>query len=264
LLSHRLSCKPIELYLEPPPIDSKEILRFQADAAARASGVPLQYLLGSAEFYAREFSVGPGVFIPRPETEILVDVALEILKDRFPRVGRGSPLVVDVGTGCGAIAITLALERPGIRVAAVEISAQALHFARRNAFAHGASVAFFQGDLIHFLRPGSVDLLVANLPYLDSSLSHCWPKELHWEPWNSLDGGSGGLTRITALLFQARRVLKSRGIDSSGLSSGCLVLEVGQMQVDPLRELARIHSFEVGKVVRDLAGRDRVVILWKN
>ena len=264
LLSRRLGCKPIELYLEPERFsvitrsDSGEAISFQADVAARANGVPLQYLMGSAEFYGREFLVGPGVFIPRPETEVLVSVTLELLEGTASR-GRGvsgSPsksnrVVVDVGTGSGAIAVTLALEHPGIRVIATDLSSNALAFARRNAARLGAAVSFLQENLIESLKPMSADLIVANLPYLDSADSSSWPRELHWDPWLALDGGEGGLSLIHRLIHQAGPVLKPEGK---------LVLEIGMGQAEWVQRSAENIGFELDQIVPDLAGVHRVVV----
>ena len=127
LLAERVGCLPVDLYTLKVKILEGDRILYLADVAARASGVPLQYLLGTADFYGRRFAVGPGVFNPRPETEVLVETALGLLE--------GTAAVADVGTGSGAIAVTLAKERPRLEVAAVECSSVALHFARRNAAA---------------------------------------------------------------------------------------------------------------------------------
>lgn len=244
LLAHRAGCLPMDLYVEPPEVSAEAAARFRADVAARAGGVPLQYLMGTAAFYGREFAVGPGVFNPRPETEVLVEVALEILHDGWR--------VVDVGAGSGAIAVTLALERPGVRVAAVERSGIALSFARENVQRHGAPVRLVQGNLVGPLARGSADLIVANLPYLNPEESGSWPRELHWEPWMALDGGSRGMGMIRRLLSTAGPVLAA---------GGRVILEIGMGQADPVCAFAEEQGFHVLHVVPDLAGVDRVVIL---
>ena len=246
-------------------MDSEQAFRFDADVAARANGVPFQYLLGTASFYGREFAVGPGVFIPRPETEILIDAVLNLLvgtlargqssRSGVPGDELSSPLIVDVGTGCGAIAITLVLEHPGLRVLATDRSSHALSFARRNAQRLQAPISFLQGDLAAPLATDSVDLMVANLPYLDSSASSSWPRELYWEPWLALDGGEGGLVSIRELFQQACSVLKSGGF---------LILEIGADQADQAGTFAKAHGFRVDRIVPDLAGLERIVVLWKS
>ncbi len=248
LLSRRLGCRPIELYLEPPPFQEEQRVRFKADVAARANGMPLQYLLGSAEFYGREFFVGPGVFIPRPETEVLIDVAIDL----FAHL----PFVVDVGTGSGAIAITLALELPGIRVLGVDLSKAALSFAERNRARHQAEVSFLYGELVTMFAMRSLDGIVANLPYLGSETIEGWPRELSWEPRLALDGGEKGLEPMKRLLDQAGRVLRP---------AGRLLLEMGAEQAKSVAALAQKRGFKVERVVRDLAGLNRVMVLtWKS
>jgi len=247
-LSRRLGCRPVELYLEPPPIAAEQAVRFKADVAARAHSVPLQYLMGSASFYGREFLVGPGVFIPRPETEVLVDVTL--------RQAQGQrDVVIDVGTGSGAVAITLALESPGIQVQAIDKSPTALSFARRNADRHGCSVSFLEGDLLEPCASNSAGMIVANLPYLNPQEAAAWPRELHWEPWLALDGDQEGMSLIQKLILQAGSVLKQ---------DGRLLLEIGAGQVQQIQRYADAGGFRVSQVVSDLAGLERVMVLWKN
>ena len=254
LLAHRAGCLPVELYAEPPELDGKQATRFLADVAARAAGVPLQYLMGTAAFYGRDFFVGPGVFNPRPETEVLVEMALVHLGSRHERFTAGgrAPRVVDVGSGSGAIAVTLALERPGLLVTGVERSEIALSFARRNAEALGADVRLIRGNLLEPVAPASADLIVANLPYLDPEESGKWPRELHWEPWLALDGGADGMDVIRELLSAAGPML---------VSGGRVILEVGMGQVEPVCGFAEERGLRVVHVSRDLAGIDRVVVL---
>lgn len=249
LLAERLGCLPVDLYVEPPAMESETRAQFRADVAARAGGVPLQYLLGSADFYGRRFRVGPGVFIPRPETEVLVDTALEILR------GQPDPIVVDVGTGSGMLAITLAQECPGIKPVAVECSSVALRFARRNAAEQASEVRFMQGDLLGGFAPASVDFVVANLPYLDPAEVSRWPRELAWEPWLALSGGGEGTELMGRLLAQASSVLRP---------GGRAVLEIGMGQAPAVQAVAQRNGFRVERVVPDLTGLDRLVALWKS
>ncbi len=248
LLSYQLGIQPIQLYLESqtPPQDRRS--SFKAIVAARAGGMPLQYLMGMASFYGREFRVGPGVFIPRPETEILIDVVVDLLK-RFPH---HPPVVADVGTGSGAIAITLKREWPGIRMIGIDRSSLALSFAERNAREHQVDVRFVPGDLVEPLESGSVDLIVANLPYLDAGQAANWPPELAWEPWLALDGGCRGMELIGVLIKRSPKVLRP---------GGRVVLEIGMEQAEDVCAAAVAHSFIVEKIVQDLAGLDRTVVL---
>ena len=265
LLAERLGCLPVDLYVQAPAVSPEESLRYRAAVAARAGGMPLQYLLESADFYGRRFAVGPGVFNPRPETEILVSVVLELFPVRGElveprtfalRQAQGERYrVADVGAGSGSIAVTLAVERPELEVIAVERSDVALHFARRNAAAHGCEVRFLQGNLLEGFAPASLDAIVANPPYLNPARAQDWPRELAWEPWIALDGGAEGMELIGTLIRQAAAVLKP---------GAPMILEIGMDQAERISALAEKNSFRVERVVKDLANLDRVAVLWKN
>ncbi len=272
LLAERLGCLPVDLYVQAPAIGSEDRVRFHSDVAARANGVPLQYLLGTADFYGRSFHVGPGVFIPRPETEVVVDVALELLRGgdagrpeqavhpstqlRMNGASKGHrPVAVDVGTGSGILAITLAAEVPGLVPVAVELSSVALRFARRNAARHECAVRFIQGDLLEGFAADSVDLIMANPPYLNPEELSSWPRELVWEPILALSGGSDGMDLIARLLRQARQAL-GRG--------GWILLEIGMGQGQRVQALAEETGFRVEQIVPDMSGIERVVALWKS
>jgi len=256
LLAERVGCLPVDLYAMAPKLLEGDLLLYRADVAARANGVPLQYLLGTADFYGRRFAVGPGVFNPRPETELLVEVALDVIARReAPKQSPGKQVIADIGTGSGAIAVTLAKERPGLEIIAVEQSAVAMHFARRNAAAHGCNIHFVQGNLLEGFKPESVDAIVANPPYLNPEQSATWPRELAWEPWLALDGGAEGVELIGTLMRQAAAVLKP---------GSPMILEIGMDQANSVRILAEQNGFCVDRIVKDLAGLDRVAVLWKN
>lgn len=259
LLAEQLGCLPVDLYIHSGIVRDGESTGYRTGIAARAGGVPLQYLLGTADFYGRRFSVGPGVFNPRPETEVLIQVALEVIPLTQPSPlrgeGKGEGVVADVGTGSGAIAVTLAKERPGLELVAVEQSDVALHFARRNAAAHGCAVRFVKGDLLEGFAAGSLEAVVANPPYLDPLQAGTWPRELAWEPWIALDGGDKGMELIGRLMRQARVVLEP---------GGCIILEIGMDQAGGVRDLAEQNGFRTERIVPDLAGLDRVAVLWKN
>jgi release factor glutamine methyltransferase len=194
----------------------------------RAAGEPLQYIRGRCDFYGREFLVDDRVLIPRPETEILVEQAIA----RAPRGAR----VVDVGTGSGCIAVTLALERPDLRVVATDVSVAALAVAKRNRDRLGARVALAACDLLDAVR--DVDLIVSNPPYIPSADIATLQTEVRdHEPRNALTPGPRGTEIIERLL-------------ASKFPS---ILEIGYGQYDALRD-------RVDGVVNDLAGIPRVVI----
>ncbi len=220
--------------------------RYDALIERAAAGEPLPYILGHRAFYDRDLLVSSAVLIPRPETEILLEAALD-----FARSQTGCK-VVDVGTGSGAIAVTVAANCPDAVVYAVDISPAALAVARQNASANEASVTFFEGDLLTPLLQGGlkVDLLLANLPYIatdelaDLAVSR-------YEPILALDGGADGLDLVRRLLQQAPEVCNP---------GACLLLEIGADQGAAALQLAQ-HTFPDAKtqILKDYAGLDRIV-----
>lgn len=161
LVAHALGLDRLRLFLSlDRPLERGEVARGRELVVRRGRREPTAYLLGKREFYGREFEVGRGVLVPRPETELLVDRARALL------AGGTAPRIADVGTGSGCLAVTLALELPGSRVAAVELAPPALEYARRNAQRHGAVIEFHLGDGLAPLE-GSFDLIVSNPPYVD-------------------------------------------------------------------------------------------------
>jgi release factor glutamine methyltransferase len=226
-------------------LDSAQAERFAALVTRLASGEPLPYLTGQVEFYTRTFTVTPAVLIPRPETEHLAEAALDWL------AGPGSPLIVDVGTGSGAIGTTLAAELPGARVALIDSSAAALTVAKCNAARHGVSERVWPvcGDLLAALR-GPFDLIAANLPYIPSGELDSLDVA-RWEPHAALDGGPDGLRAIRALLAQAPSRLARPGL---------LLIEVGAGQAETVLLTAR-DAFPEARLeaLRDYAGHERVV-----
>src|SRR5581483_12346694 len=164
----------------------------------RKSGEPLAYILGEKEFFGRTFFVNPAVLIPRPETEILVSAALGIAQDQ--------QTTLDVGTGSGAIAITLALEKPSLRCIGCDISSAALSVAAKNAQTLGADVRFVRADKLQPIQTNSVDLVVCNPPYVDDQDEMLDSAVRFWEPRIGLFS-AGGTAFIQALIGQAQQVL---------------------------------------------------------
>ena len=215
-------------------------------ARRRARGEPLQYVTGVAGFRRLELEVGPGVLVPRAETELVAERAMQLLPP--------SGLVVDVGTGSGAIALAIADERPDAEVWATDMSSKALGWARRNAQSLALTVEFAHGHLLDAcprkLR-GGIDVVVANLPYVAASERGQLPAVVvDHEPHEALFAGSDGLSVIGALARQAPAWLAE---------CGWLVLEIGYTQAAPVRALLDPLGYRDVAVHRDLAGRDRVV-----
>jgi release factor glutamine methyltransferase len=206
LLMHVLGVDRAALLTHPDrELTPEQTVTFRALILQRAAGVPVPYLTGTRAFYDLDFAVTPDVLIPRPETEHLVESALQWAQ------GRHDVRLVDVGTGSGAIAVTLAVHLPEARVWAVDVSAAALDVARRNAIRHGAAerITFVQGDLLEPLIAADqpVDLIAANLPYIASDELKTL-SVAQFEPLLALDGGADGLDYIRRLLVQAPRVLE--------------------------------------------------------
>jgi len=218
----------------------------------RISGEPLQYILGQQEFWSTRFKVDPRVLIPRPETEILVEQALSMLsKISLER----RPVVLDIGTGSGAIAISLAREWRNIRIIASDISRQALILARENAQCSGVleQIDFVNGDLFcPFTEREIFDLILSNPPYIRQSEMGQLPREIRdFEPAIALDGGEDGLDFYRKIVCQASSYLRKEG---------WLLMELGQGQHRKVSEMMEETGlFEGMDSVRDLSGIERVV-----
>ncbi|HVN09116.1 MAG TPA: peptide chain release factor N(5)-glutamine methyltransferase [Patescibacteria group bacterium] len=270
LLEHALGRDRAWLYAHPeaevPPAEAESFFRM---VARRAAGTPTQYLTGKQEFWGIEFSVGPGVLIPRPETEHVVEVALERLKARLQpgqseeslrRERHGRTLrIVDVGTGSGCLAVALAREIPQARVWATDISRAALAIAWRNSVRYDleARIEFMEASLLTpFLLGGEhenavpFDLIVSNPPYVARPEFENLARELReHEPREALLAGETGLEVFRPLIRQAEKVLAARGV---------LVLEVGAGQAPEVRALFDEFWKDIS-VTKDLAGIERVV-----
>lgn len=237
LLAHALGITREALWLRyDEPVPETALARFAGLVARRADREPIAYILGRKNFRRITLAVDPRVLIPRPETELLVEVGLGL--DPAARV-------VDVGTGSGAVALALKDERPDLDVWATELSADALSVARKNARALGLEVQFVHGDLLAGV-PARVDAVLANLPYVASG-SVLPPEISRYEPTGALFAGPGGLAVIRRLVGQAADV-------------PLVALEVGFDQGDAVRQLVLDAGFASVEVLPDLAGHQRVVV----
>ena len=246
LLRDTLKKDRVGLYLAlDDELSTEQQNAFRDRLARRLDDEPTAYIIGHREFYGRDFLVDASVLVPRPETELLVEKALEIVRKRRLSV------IAEVGTGCGAVAISLALELPHVRVYATDISASALEVARVNSRKHGVSdrVHLLNCDLLGAL-PEPVEMVVANLPYVrESDLPRSGP--VSREPRLALDGGTDGLDKIRRLCSQAKVVPGSEGY---------LLLEVGEGQARAVSAfLHDLFSPALVEVTPDLSGIDRVV-----
>lgn len=249
LLAHALGCDRVRLYIEvDKPLSAAELARFKPLIQRRAAREPVAYILGVKEFYGRPFEVGPGVFIPRPETELMVQVVLGSL-------ARGHPAqVLDLCAGAGPVGVTIAAERPQARVDLVEVSPEAAACARRNAekLAPGR-VRVFEGNLYAAL-PGQVryDVVSANPPYVPTMHGHqLSPDILQHEPHLALFGGEDGLSVMRAVIA---------GLPAWLAPSGLFVCEIDPSQGEPAAALCRAAGLAQVRVERDLAGLDRHLV----
>jgi release factor glutamine methyltransferase len=242
LLTHALQRERSYLYAYPEE-ELSEIawIHYGRYLHERLKGKPTQYITGRQEFYGRDFRVTSDVLIPRPETEHLVEASLTRIQPR--------DVVVDVGTGSGAIAITLALETAA-RVFATDISTAALSTARTNAQQLSAHVELIVCDLAEALSDGSVNVLVSNPPYVPQTDQPNLQREVRdYEPHVALFGGPSGLEIYERLIANAARVLRPHG---------CLLLELGYNSLDPVRTMLE-HGWTDIDIIADLAGFPRVL-----
>jgi release factor glutamine methyltransferase len=243
LLQYFLGTDRAGLYARAEGLDTRTAKQFGRALCQRCHGVPLQYLTGEQQFFDLVLGAAPGVFVPRPETEVVVERALEVVPD-----GDGG-VVVDVGTGTGAIALAIKRFRPATRVLAIDRSGEAAAVARANASRHALDVEVLEGDLLEPLPSdlrGMVDLVVSNPPYVSREEYDALPPEVRAEPYEALVGGTDVHRRLAE--------------DAPGWlrAGGWLVMEIGDEQAEAVRDVLA-GRFESVDVLPDLAGRDRVV-----
>ena len=242
LLGHVATLTAAEMAAHPErELAAKEAAAFQAAISRRAAGEPVAYITGSKEFFGREFSVSPAVLVPRPETELLVEVGVGKMQ------GLAGPRVLDLGVGSGCAAVTLALELPGAIVTAVDLSAEALAVAKANAEALHSGVRFMQSDWFAALAGERFDLIVGNPPYVAEGDPHLG--DLGFEPKAALTSGVDGLDAIRRIVAQAPSHL---------LPGGWLLLEHGYDQGLAVAQLLASAGFNDVEQHADLAGIPRV------
>lgn len=246
LLGHVLGVGEASLLArDDEAVRDEDAQRFEALIERRLAGEPVAYLVGRKEFYGRPFVVDDRVLVPRPETEHLVEATLALARSLPSR-----PRILDLGTGSGCIAVTLALELPESRVIATDASLGALAVARANARALRADVEFLGGRWSAPLHAERFDLVVSNPPYLDPT-GDVQPEVARWEPASALWAGTGGLDAYDEILA---------ALDSTRTGTP-LLLEIGLGQAAPLSALAKSRGWCLAATHRDLAGIERVIEL---
>ncbi|WP_018291354.1 peptide chain release factor N(5)-glutamine methyltransferase [Verrucomicrobium sp. 3C] len=242
LLAAALGIPPLSLYTEPDRVLPPDCLhRVETWTDRCAEGEPLAYVLGYVDFADQRFRVTPSTLIPRPETELLLEVATGLVEILPP-----GP-ILDVGTGCGTLAVSLARRAPGRAVYGSDIDPSALAVAEANT--QGLpNLTLYRADLLKPIPEAAFALIIANLPYLPTSALPQLPKNVQREPRKALDGGPDGLLLIRSLITQA--------------AGRCcaLALEVGDHQADRVRELLEQAGFPRSRSLQDLSGMDRIVI----
>jgi release factor glutamine methyltransferase len=267
LLLHTLGRERTWLYTYPESeVSPDQQSQFFTLIARRASGEPVQHLTGKQEFWGLEFEVTPDVLIPRPETEHIIEVALDRLAVREIRAGRPQTLaghglqIADIGTGTGCIAIALAKELSAAKIFATDISAAALTVAKRNAARHKLSdyIHFVESNLLDALslQPRALDLIVSNPPYIGRRESPELEREVRdHEPHSALFGGEEGYELYAPLITQAAQFLKPGGL---------LVLELGHNSLSAVQPLLDAPHWHNVAVTNDLAGIPRVISAHKS
>ncbi len=252
LLCHTLGVGRTELYRETPVVDAPAAETLRSLVERRLRREPLQYITGCVEFYGLVFTVGRGVLVPRPETELLVEEAIKVVRNS----GLSAPCVLDLCTGTGCIAIAVARGLPASRVIGSDISETAIDYARRNAELNGVNnVTFLRGDLFEPVKGRRFHLILSNPPYVRSSDIAGLQQEVRgYEPLVALDGGADGLALV-------RRVLE--GLPLHLEDRGYALLELGQGQSDAVAGIAEEKGCRVVGIVEDLSGIERVMILVK-
>jgi release factor glutamine methyltransferase len=231
------------------------IEKYEALIERRAAGEPLQYITGRQEFYGLEFEITPAVLIPRPETELIVEETLRLAH----QANNAEPLMIDVGTGSGCIAIALARELEGAHVVAVDLSREALEVARRNAARYGleSRIEFIESDLLSAVsRETQADFIVSNPPYVAADELPGLQREVRdWEPRRALTDGADGLSFYRRLLAASPAYLKS---------GGHFLSELGYRQSEAVQVLVDRSVWSDVRVLSDWQGISRTLVLRKN
>ncbi|HDZ61692.1 MAG TPA: peptide chain release factor N(5)-glutamine methyltransferase [Nitrospirae bacterium] len=276
LISGALDISILDIYTDNPELERDSIRTFEDMLERRLTREPSQYITGYEEFMGLKLAVGPGVLIPRPETEIMAEYAikkvesfkLEVKSENKissivnPVKGRGpngtlrrqsSISILDVCTGCGCLALALAKEFPDSMVFGTDISDTAVAYAKRNAEINGINnVTFLQGDLFEPVEKLSTfDLIISNPPYIKTGeIKGLQPEIRDWEPLTALDGGEDGLDHYGNIIPAARKFLKDKGM---------IMLEIGQGQADDIADIMSIAGYEYINVIKDYAGIKRII-----
>ncbi|MFW6377968.1 MAG: peptide chain release factor N(5)-glutamine methyltransferase, partial [Bacillota bacterium] len=255
LLADLLDTERVKLYVNfDYPLKKEEIMKYREMVKKRAQGTPVSYLTQKKEFMSLEFHVEPGVLIPRPETEELVEKILKIVREDTELSGK----IVDVGTGSGAILVSLLYYLPDAKGIGIDISDQAVRVAKENIkkFKLSQRAGLLKGDLLEPLLPkraGEIDLVVSNPPYISTKDYKNLDKDIKSEPEEALHAGKDGLDIYRRLIPQARKLLRDNGL---------LALEIGDQQGEAIGNLfSKLEGWDDFQLLKDGAGKDRFVFV---
>ena len=249
LLSFVLKRNRTFLLLNPDfCLSPKEEAEFFSLAEKRSKNMPIAYIIGEKEFYGLSFFVNENVLIPRPDTELVVETVLDILKK-----SEGEKTVLDIGTGSGAIAVSVSKNAENAKVFATDISKKALEVARKNAEKNEAAVEFFAGDILSDTFPlNAYDIVVSNPPYIEkAAMDGLMPDVACYEPHLALCGGEDGLDFYRAIIKKCPRILKK---------GGKIVFEIGYNQGETINKLLSLGGFSDILVLKDLADNNRAAV----
>ena len=257
LLSSIFNCSRSALYSQEWSLNAAQAKKLSEALFLRSQGVPLQYILGETEFFGLMFQVDERALIPRPETEILVEMVL--------KSAAGQMKILDIGTGSGCIAVSLAKFLPEAQIDALDVSLEALSLAKENALINSAdkNINFLQSDLFSVFKKNNVnnrlrnyDIIISNPPYVRSGDINGLQKELAYEPRMALDGGADGLDFYRRVIAEAGNFLNKEGL---------LFLEIGFSQGEDIEKIVSAgRDFAVDEIIKDYSGIERVMIMSKH
>lgn len=263
LVFHAVSMDRLDAYIDNPEVKSADSAKVKRLLQRRLKGEPVQYIIGHIKFLGLTIKVGKGVLIPRPETELLVEEAIKIVKSEELKVKGfeknrsrithpASRKYLDICTGSGCIALSLAREFPDAKVYGTDLSKEALAYAKKNAKANTImNVRFAQGSLFEPMKGKMFDIITANPPYIRrDEIETLQPEIRNWEPVAALDGGSDGMDFYRAILSSAGDFLNP---------GGCIFLELGYDQADAVQKIALAEGFREITVINDYAGIGRIL-----
>ncbi len=225
-------------------LTDQQLATFEALLKQRQQGTPIAYLTGTREFWSRDFTVTPDVLIPRPDTELLIELSLDLIPKTI------AVKLIDLGTGSGIIAVTLAAERPNAHVTAVDASLAALAVAKHNARLHQlTNIEFYQSDWFSNVPKSLFDLVISNPPYIDPDDEHLQQGDVRFEPQSALIADNQGLSDIQIIADKARRYLKP---------AGHLLIEHGYNQALQVQAIFNALAYDTVQSYQDLSGQPRV------